>query len=125
MKIVKYITKSLFVYGNVFATTTLLQKLLKKPEIKYLLKFDNPNYFDPKDKKTVLGVIANLKAYLHELMAVTGSRTKLAAQTFRTVVSACCGQNLIDERTLTRAAKMLVSVAACFFLLSSAATSFK
>ena len=92
LKIVKYITKSLFVYGNVFATTTLLQKLLKKPEVKYLLHYDNPDFVDTKDKKTAQDVIENLKTYLSELMAVKGSRTKLTAQTFRTVTSACCGK---------------------------------
>ena len=115
LQIVKCITKNLFIYGNVVTTTILLQKLFNKPEIKYLLKYDDANFFDPKDKKTAEGVIANLKTYLSELMAVKGSRTKLAAQTFRTVVSACCGKNLMDERTLTRAAKMLVSAATCFF----------
>ena len=94
LQIVKRIAESLFVYGNMFDAVKLLLKLLKRPDVRYLVKYDNADYRDHKHVKAVDSVISNIKVYLSELMAVKGSRTKLTAQTFRTVVSACSGPNL-------------------------------
>ena len=109
LQIVKCLVKSLFVHGNVLDTIELLLKLLKKPELRHLLKYENVSGHDKRHAKAVAGVIANLKTYLGDLMATKGSRNKLAAQTFRTVVAACCGENLRQDRTLKKAGSILVS----------------
>jgi hypothetical protein len=110
LQIVKCIVRDIFVYGNMFDTVVLLLKVFNTPEVRYLLKKESSLTFrDSRDTKAINAVFANVKTYLNELMAVKGSRNKLAAQTFRTVVAACSGSNLCEQRTLTHAGRLLVS----------------
>lgn len=115
LQIASVIARNIFVYGNLLDSADLLLRFLKKPEIKYLIQFEESLYMpDNKVRKVFKAVIENIKNYLSEVMETKGPRTKLATQAFRTVVAACSGPNLVQDRTLTAASAALVS----FFSLS-------
>lgn len=114
MQIARVIVKAVFVYGNLVDAGTILLKLIKKPEIRYLMKFrgqqsKSEKYYDVADK-----IIVNIKGYLSEMMATKGPRKKLASQAYRTVVAACSGPNLIRQKRLTLTSRVLVS---CFVVV--------
>ena len=119
MQIVKDVTRSMFTYGNVVDTGTLFSKLLAKPETRYLLQTRNPSHRTSKYLTTVDAIINNIKSYLSEMMKSKGPRAKLAQQTYRTVVAACCGVNLKECGVITNTGQVLVSsIFLVYFLLT-------
>ena len=86
--------------------------------MRYLLRTEKASHHTVKYLATVDAIIVNIKNYLSEMMKSKGPRAKLAQQTHRTVIAACCGVNLKENKICTNAAKVLVSsiVIIIFFL---------
>ena len=116
LQIAKSISQDIFLRGNMLDTVELFLKILKRREIRYLLKYENLDGLNKKRTKAIDSVFSNLKTYLTELMVTKGPRNKLATSAFRTVVAACSGPNLRENRVLTQAGNILVSHTPFFFV---------
>ena len=87
--------------------------------MRYLLRTEKASHHTVKYLTTVDAIIVNIKNYLSEMMKSKGPRAKLAQQTHRTVIAACCGVNLKENKICTNAAKVLVSSIVIFFYFFS------
>ena len=94
LQISQVIVNQLFVYDNLADAGHVLNHVLKRPETRHLL-----NWSWTSKATTVSGVtdgiVDNIKIFLGKVMVTKGTRKTLEQQTYRTVLAACSGENLV------------------------------
>ena len=118
-QIAKIVTKCIFTYGNILDTSAIFLRLLQTPEIRELTLIGGHTDNKAKYWQTIESIINNISKYLHEILSTKGSRTTRAQQTYRTLMAACSGPNLAENKNINRAASVLVSVYCntCYYVL--------
>ena len=112
LQIASAIAKKFFVYGNLLDTAEVFRRVWQKPECRYLAEMcENGNKKVNKKQLVVAdSIIENIHSYLSEMMATKGTRKTLNQQAFRTVVAACCGKNLRQNRVIEASSNSLVCI---------------
>ena len=98
------IVKKIFTYGNLMDASHLLSNVLKRPETRQLTQHIMQT-------STTVGItdviVSNIKSFLGTTMKARGTRKTLEQQTYRTVVAACAGDNLVSQKLLRKASEAL------------------
>ena len=95
----------------------MFQKVLQSPAIRELRAHGAHGDMRTKRWQTLEAIVANIQSYLTGVLACKtkkhkgGQRTTVNQQTYRTILAACVGKNLVKLRGLTEASVLLVS---CF-----------
>ena len=90
-------------------------KILNSPEIRELTLVGGHAEHRAKYWQTIEAITTNINQYLNRVLATKGSRSTGKQQAYRTVLAACAGQNIVDNRNICRAAGILVSALYSFF----------
>ena len=98
------IVKKIFTYDNLMDASHLLSNVLKRPETRQLTQYIIQT-------STTVGItdtiVSNIKSFLGTTMKARGTRKTLEQQTYRTVVAACAGDNLVSQKLLRKASEAL------------------
>ena len=105
--------ESVFTYGNVLDAGAMFLKILRHPEIRELSVIAD-NDSERGGRQPVLElIIDNLNHYLTTIMEAKGSRTTVNQRAYRTVMAACSGANLEQNRHVAHASSLLVLYLIC------------
>ena len=107
LQIAKVIVRQVFTYGSVLDAGGILSRVLQTPEIRELALVRRDK--SEKEWKIMNAVMENLRDYLSRISKTKSTRKTLSERAFRTVVAACSGQNLRDNRLIQTLCRELVS----------------
>ena len=107
LQIANRVVSHIFTYGSLLDASALLSRVLNAPEIRELASIGRSDR-SPKYWQTVQAIIENVENYLTVLLQTKGPRTTVNARAFRTVLAACSGQNLQEQRRVHEASMILV-----------------
>ena len=100
----------IFTYGNILDTSAIFLRLLQTPEIRELTFVGSRTEHSYKYWQAVETIIDNISNYLNEILATKGTRTTVAQRAYRTVLAACSSTKLADQKNISQAASVLVSI---------------
>ena len=99
-------------YGSVLDTRAVFVKVCEMPEIREIASLAYLNIVGDKRMnrlRSMEAVIHNLKSYLTKVLQTKGSRSTLDQRAYRTVLAACSGTNLLNDKYMILASRALVS----------------
>ena len=109
LQIANRLVSHIFTYGSLLDASALFGRVLNAPEIRELASIGRSSGDrSPKYWQTVQAIIENVENYLTVLLQTKGPRTTVNARAFRTVLAACSGQNLQEQRRVHEASMILV-----------------
>ena len=109
MQISKVLVGHVFTYGNVLDASAIFLRILQTPEIRELTRMGGRRIKNPKYWDNLQAMVDNIRDYLHEILETKGSRSTANQRSYRTVVAACTGANIVQSRTQAQAAAVLAS----------------
>ena len=98
----------IFTYGNLLDTSAIFIRVLQAPEIRELTTIGRQRDHRTKYWQTIESIVDNIKSFLTVVLHSKGCRTTENQRTYRTVLMACSGQNLKEQRNVREAGDALV-----------------
>jgi len=98
------IMKQFFVYGNLMDATNVFDNVIKRPAARYLAEC---LLTSTSSASVTDAIVTNIKNFLGKTMKTKGTRKTLEQQTYRTVMAACSGDNIVASKLLHKASKAL------------------
>ena len=84
-------------------------RVLQKPEVRHLTTIGCAEPHTHSYHRAVTAIIQNLKKYLTVVMTTKGTRKTVEQRCYRTVLAACSGSNLVQQKLMGTASQVLVS----------------
>lgn len=108
MQIARKLVSGIFTYDNMLDTSAVFVRLLQSPEIRELALVGGHRDNRKKYWETLESIAENIKGYLTVILQTKGPRTTINQQAFRTILAACSGPNLAQQRNMREAGDVLV-----------------
>ena len=94
----------------------MFARVMKSPEIRELTMIGQHREHREKYWQTVQLIIDNIEKYLTVILQTKGSRTTVANRAYRTVLAACSGKNIKEQRIVGQTSKILVLIRVLYML---------
>lgn len=107
-QITKSIVRQFFTYGNTLDVCELFTRFMDIPEVRHLTQMGSDDFHSVQLRATVDIMMRNMSDDLTKILATKGTRTTIDQQAYRTVVAACSGPKLRDNKLMGNACRILV-----------------
>lgn len=114
-QIAKRVVGGIFTYGNLLDTSAIFLRVLQAPEVRELTIIGGQRDHRTKYWETVESIVGNIKSFLSVVLHTEGTRTTVNQRAYRTVLAACSGQNLKEQRHVREASEALVGALQILF----------
>ena len=109
--------QQLFCYGNTLDVLEVFHRMMTKPATRYLQEIGSDCTQSTQVRETIDAIMKNVTNYLTTILQTKGTRQTIEQQAYRTVVAACAGPNLRENRLMDSASRVLVSKLCNWYIL--------